>query len=277
MRRAIPMAFALLASSASLVAAQGREIFEWRGVVDREVTISMRGRDTWTQTPRGRNEESRGRAQVVSVLPREEGQVSARLEDGRGDVDVIQQPSYRNDYTTIVRVRDRSGGRDRYRVSAYWRSNGYGDNRGRDDRGRDDRGRDDRGGWGRDGRNGRDDRDGRYGRDGRDNGYGRSSFRWSGSVDDVVEIRLQGNRVEYRTLSGKELRDVRSDIGRADLPRGDVDLRLSDVQGRGSVRLVQQPSSFNGYTAIIRINDPQRGIGRYDFDVSWSDSYAGRR
>jgi hypothetical protein len=267
MRRAIPMAFALLASSASVLAAQGREIFEWRGTVDREVTISMRGRDTWTQAARGRHEDSRGRAQVVSALPREDGQVFVRVEDGRGDVDVVQQPSYRNDYTTIVRVRDRSGGRDRYRVAAYWRSTGYGDNRGRDDRGRDDRG-----GWGRNG----DDRGG-WGRDGRDNGSRRSSFRWSGSVDDVVEIRLQGNRVEYRTLSGKELRDVRSDIGRADLPRGDFDLRLSDVQGRGSVSVVQQPSSFNGYTAIIRINDPQRGIGRYDFDVSWRDTYAGRR
>ena len=73
--------------------------------------------------------------------------------DGRGDVSVVQQPSAYNNYTTIVRVRDRSSGSDRYRLNAYWESR-YSDNRGGN------------GGYGRQGRDGGDDGNGSWGRNG---------------------------------------------------------------------------------------------------------------
>jgi len=40
-------------------------------------------------------------------------------------------------------------------------------------------------------------------------------------------------------------------------------------EGRGDVSITQQPNSSNGYTAIIRVRDPQTGFGHYDFDVNW--------
>jgi hypothetical protein len=85
-------------------------------------------------------------------------------------------------------------------------------------------------------------------------------LRWTGDVDDALEIRIQGNRIDYRTLNGKSVRNVRADVGRGGLPRNDVQVFVTDVNGRGSVSVVQQPSSYNGYTAVIRVYDPRPGM-----------------
>jgi hypothetical protein len=223
----------------------GRQLFEWNGRVDREVRIAMRGREAWTEGA-GRNNNSRGRAEIISGLPRTDGEVRVRVEDGRGDVDVVQQPSPRNDYTAIVRIRDRSNGADVYRVRGYWWN-------------------EERGDW----NNGRDRDNDRWDPDDR---RARSAFhalRWSGRVDDGLEIRIQGDRIASHTTSGKGTRDVRADLLQRGLPRTDGELRVEMREGRGRVEVVQQPSSWNNYTALIRVYDPRSGYGSYDFDVVW--------
>jgi hypothetical protein len=150
----LPLSAAAIAVSASSLFAQGRPLFDWSGRVDREVRIMMHGRDARTQTA-SRSPVTRSRIDVATALPQRDGRVTVRVQDGRGDVDVVQQPSARNDYTTIVRIRDRSSGIDNYRVTAFWmpdnNGNGSWDDRdnypNRPGRDRDDR--DDPGGWGR--------------------------------------------------------------------------------------------------------------------------------
>src|SRR5439155_1197050 len=94
---------------------------------------------------------------------------------GRGQVDVVQQPTARNGYTAIVRVRDPQGGAGNYRINAFWQpvSAGevappFGRDRGYDRNDRNDRGydRNDRG----------DDRD----RDMRDRDTGTTRSIWFG-------------------------------------------------------------------------------------------------
>ena len=267
--RTLSFALPLLAAGAPALLAQNRTLFTWTGRVDREVQISMRGRDVWTNS----NEGGRNRARVESMLPRSDGYVRVQTSDGRGDVAVIQQPASWNDYTTIVRVRDRSSGSDRYQLSAYWEPR-YGDNRG--------------GGYGRGNGNG----NGGYGRDGDDNGRDSGvpsridprdrsngggwnnnnsggALRWSGSVDSEVEIRLSGRSVETRALSGGDTRDARSSVIGNGLPRRDAQLVISQHQGRGTVYIAEQPTAYNGYTAVIRVRDPQGGYGYYDFEVDY--------
>jgi len=41
------------------------------------------------------------------------------------------------------------------------------------------------------------------------------------------------------------------------------------LAGRGDVRVVQQPSRQNGYTAIVEINDPTRGAEEQRLQVIW--------
>jgi len=266
------LAMAAISAPASSLFAQGRPLFDWRGRVDREVRITMHGRSARVQTP-GRADAHYSRFDLATALPQRDGRVAVRVQDGRGDVDVLQQPSRRNDYTTVIRVRDRSSGTDNYRIVAYWMPEEYGRGTGpwdgRDDYpnrpGRDRDDRYDRGGWGR----------------GDNDDYGRGSYvggalRWRGDVDDALEIHIRGDRIDYRTVSGKPVRNVRADLMRGGLPRRDVQVFVSNPSGRGTVSVVQQPSVRNGYTAVIRVYDPRSGYGGYSFDVGYRDGYSTR-
>jgi len=269
--RVISVTLPLVFVAAPALQAQDRTLFTWSGRVDREVQLTMRGRDLWSSGV-DRDDASRSRLRVESPLPHTSGYV--RIESsGRGDVNVVQQPSPANDYTAIIRIRDRSSGSDRYRVRAYWDSR-YADGRG----GYGGYGRDGRyGGYGRDGGNQpngvpdrvdpRDRDDGGW-HGGGYNGSG-AALRWSGSVDNEVEIRLQGRRLDERVLSGNAIRDARSSIIGEGMPRRDAQLVISQMQGRGTVYVAQQPSAYNGYTAVIRIKDPQGGYGFYNFEVDY--------
>ncbi|HEX5073991.1 MAG TPA: hypothetical protein VFW03_12320 [Gemmatimonadaceae bacterium] len=270
----LPLSAAAVAVSASSLFAQGRPLFQWSGRVDREVRITMRGRDARTQMA-DRSPFPSQRLNVETALPQRDGRVTVRVQDGRGDVDVVQQPSARNDYTAIVRVRDRSSGTDNYRFTAYWMPDEYGNGTWGDRDGYPNRpGRDhddrDNGNWGRD--NGGWGGNGGYGR-----GYDRNLVRWTGDVDDALEIRIQGNRIDYRTLSGKSVKHVRANFANGGLPRTDAQVFVTDQTGRGSVSVVQQPSSWNNYTAVIRVYDPRPGYGTYSFDLGWRGGYSSRR
>ena len=179
-------------------------------------------------------------------------------------MDVIEQPSARNGYQAVLRVRDPRAGADSYRITAYV------DNRG-DDGHRDDD-RDNKGGggdWGRGGsRDGRDDGYGDRGGNNRRNG-GAGALSWSGRVDDVVEIHISGRRVDAITRSGVRVSDVNANIRGGGLPNRNVNLRIDQRSGRGSISVVQQPSAWNGYTAIIRINDSRSGASYYDLEAYW--------
>ena len=237
-----------------------RTLFTWTGRVDREVLIVVRGRDVST---RGFDAALPSRTRVTSALPRTRAYVVAVLDDGRGDVDVIEQPSARNGYQAVLRVRDPRAGADSYRVTAYF------DVRGDDDRdGRD-------GAWGRGGRrdgdafpggrrDGDDDR-----RGGNDRRGGAGALNWSGRVDDVVEIQFSGRRVDAITRSGNRVSDVNTNIRGGGLPNRNVTLRLDLHAGRGDIAVVQQPSAWNGYTAVIRIYDRRSGAAYYDFTAYW--------
>jgi hypothetical protein len=291
-RQSVPLATVVLASAAPMALAQwgrqepssGRELFEWNGAVDREKQIVMRGSQVWTNDV-GRTEPRAERARTYSSIPREDGRVVVRVVDGRGDVQVIQQPTSRNNYQTVVRVVDPRSGSDNYRLAAYWEGNGGGSSNGgvysrdrdippghdRDDnfpgRGR-GRGHDrDRDGDddGRNGNNGNNrNGNGSYG-----NGQYGSMMHWSGNVDDELEIRLQSGRVEYRTLRGAQPTSIRATNGNMSMPRTNAQISVVQNQGRGSVAVVQQPSSSNGYTTVLRVRDPQGGYGYYDFDLMW--------
>ena len=255
--RSIPVAAALVVGTAPVVFAQGQQVFEWTGRVDREAQISMRGNQISTRMI-GNNTSARERSRVITPLPRQDGRVVAQLESGRGTVDVIQQPSQSNGWTTVVRIRDTAGGTGTYRVAAYGESYANGDH---DDRGR---------GRGRD----RDrDRDrGVYGNGNGGNGQygnGNSMLHWTGNVDGLLEIRIQNGRVSYRTLSGAQPTAIRANAGNVGIPRGISSVSVQQNQGRGSVSVVQQPSSYNGYTTVLRVNDPQSGASYYDFDLYW--------
>ena len=272
--RSLPLFAGALTGFAPVAAAQwntqdsrsgSQELFEWRGAVDREVQIVMRGNRVWTNNV-GRTEPNNERSRMMSSLPRQDGEVVVRMEDGRGDVDVIQQPTAGNGYTTIVRVRDPRGGSDTYRLAAYWRDVSYGDiyRNGRSRAAERNNGQ-----RGDEMSNRRRDREDDWDRNGTNNTGRQSLMRWSGNVDDELEIRLQNGRVEYRTLSGAQPTSIRVNAGNTTIPRSNANVQVALNSGRGQVNVVQAPSQWNGYTTVLRVRDPQGGYGYYDFDLIW--------
>ena len=134
----------------------------------------------------------------------------------------------------LQRSDDRPGA-DAYQLHAFWQP-AYADRGGSWGRGSDNR-RGDDGSWGRSSgdddhdydhdrdRRGRDDGgygnggygNGSYGNGGYGGGYGgyrvgSGALHWSGRVDDVVDIRIQGGRVDYTTISGSPVSGVRSQL-----------------------------------------------------------------
>ncbi len=104
---------------------QQQELFEWVGRVDREIRIQA-GRNDAAIINMGSNERNNGgRIRGFNRLPRQDGTVTVQVLEGRGNVDVIQQPNARNGYTAVIRLRDQDSGSARYRIAAYFTPSGY--------------------------------------------------------------------------------------------------------------------------------------------------------
>lgn len=119
------VALPALASAQRGVQGNGqRELFEWRGNVDQEVRVQMRGGRTSVMGMGPREMTAYDQTRAVSAVPAADGYVSVQMLQGRGRVDVVQQPTAQNGYTTVVRVRDTQGGAGSYDIAAFWQPTG---------------------------------------------------------------------------------------------------------------------------------------------------------
>ena len=91
----------------------------WSGRVDGEIELEIQGNQVYERVLSGRPVSS-VRRNFTSSLPRRDVNVEVQLLDGRGNVDVIQQPSSRNNYRAVVRIRDSQGGADDYEIEVRW-------------------------------------------------------------------------------------------------------------------------------------------------------------
>jgi hypothetical protein len=117
------------ASAVSTAGAQERALFTWNSTVDREVLVVVRGRDVQVRGS-GLDASYRPRLDLREALPRSAGEVLVRRTDGRGSVQVIEQPSVANNFTTTIRVTDPGSGADNYGFLASWRPTGSSGNGG---------------------------------------------------------------------------------------------------------------------------------------------------
>ena len=102
-------------------------------------------------------------------------------------------------------------------------------------------------------------------------GYGYSGpgrMSWRGRVDDYVELRIQGNRVRSIERGGAPTYNEHASFS-SPLPRADVRVDVKKRHGRGRVSLLEQPSRYNNYTAVIRIDDNKGGSDDYEIETQW--------
>ena len=95
-------------------------------------------------------------------------------------------------------------------------------------------------------------------------------FRWRGDVDGIDDIFIKGSQVRIEHVAAKPIQSQDHRFS-APLPFAEVELTLQVIHGRGSVRLMEQPSQRNQYTAVVRVDDQDNsGDDRYEFELSWS-------
>jgi len=91
----------------------------WTGRVDDEIYLEIRGRRVSERRISGQPTYNIN-YNFTSPLPRSQVNVEVRRLRGRGNVDVVEQPSQQNNFTAVIRIRDGSGGADNYEIEVRW-------------------------------------------------------------------------------------------------------------------------------------------------------------
>ncbi len=91
---------------------------------------------------------------------------------------------------------------------------------------------------------------------------------WGGRVDEEAIISCQDKICSSRSDHGAPVAGEHFKFSRP-LPHREVEVTLEDIESRGEIRLLQQPSESNHYTARVSIRDPLPGFGEYSFTLAW--------
>lgn len=91
---------------------------------------------------------------------------------------------------------------------------------------------------------------------------------WRGMVDDKVQLVIQNQSVRVQTVSGRSHPDGTYNFT-APLPTRKVTVGVNKQRGRGSVRVLQQPSRENDFTSVIEIYDEGSGAKEYQLEIFW--------
>lgn len=247
------MKYAILAAMFwSTAAFAQRPQMTWDGYVDGSATLYIQGRNVDAQG-RTTGAVDRPRFRFNEPLPASPLTVEVRVRRGRGNVEVVEQPSRRNDFSAVVQIDTRNFGPENYSLDFYW-DNARQSGRGRGSDSSYSRGRDPE----------------PYARGGGNNtNYGSGgSATWSGTVDEEALLLFRGRQAFTTAVRGQRVGGERVDFTDP-LPRREVTVRLENPRGRGRTELLEQPTADNNYTAKVRIIDEEGGAGSYSFALTW--------
>ena len=92
---------------------------------------------------------------------------------------------------------------------------------------------------------------------------------WRGSVDNKVHLTIKSDTLEQKTVEGSE-----KPLGKfsftAPLPNQAVTVQVSRKEGRSKkVKVIQQPTAENDFTAIVEIHDDGGGARDYVLEIFW--------
>jgi hypothetical protein len=91
---------------------------------------------------------------------------------------------------------------------------------------------------------------------------------WRGTVDDEIQLIIRGRNLETRAISGTEYKNETFNFT-SGLPTRNLTVNVDKRKGRGTVRVIQQPTRNNDYTAVIQILDKDSGAKEYELDIYW--------
>jgi hypothetical protein len=256
----------------------GRGQFELRLLVDGTADVYVQGASIRIETAAGRVPTDEG-SEYTEALPQANfKQFSISKDSGRGEVELVEKPSPQNNYTARLRFSDPKSGDDHYRVRLEWEADAVAEAAPAPEpapvpatvpsesggilsrhlevfqesnlpSGREI--------------SSSTNNPSRY-----DNiSEGRLEF--SGRVDGIVILRIQGDRVFAEAASGREVSDARFTFSQP-LPGTRVsDIQIEKKDGRGDITLLERPWEENAFQAVIQISDPKGGDDQYRLELKW--------
>jgi hypothetical protein len=205
------------------------ERLTWTGQVDDEVIVECRGNECRPQTIRGRPAQG-DRFNFSRPLPNSELRVSLDDVDGRGEVQLVEQPGQHNGYTAKVRIRDQPGGAGEYSFSLFWI---------------------------------------RPSRSEPERLFARPGLVWSGRVDGAVRVTVEGSSASAQVVGGAPIEGERSNFVRPLPHEAAPNITVKKLRGRGRVDIIEFPSSRNGWRLVFEVNDSSGGADNYEIEVGW--------
>jgi hypothetical protein len=92
---------------------------------------------------------------------------------------------------------------------------------------------------------------------------------WRGSVDNKVHLTIKGDTIEQKTVEGTEKPSGTFSFT-APLPQQAVTVQVTRKEGRSKkIKVIQQPSVENDFTAIVEIHDDGGGARDYVLEIFW--------
>jgi len=223
---------ALILTSAYAVLGQDvRPDFVWQGQVDGLALLYLRGDKLEVHIQDG-GPITGQQYHFSHPLPAAREDIRLRVLEGRGYVHIVERPSIDNQFTLVVSIEDRQPGSSFYSIALSW------------------------------------DPSHRFFEPKRP-GEKIESITWSGRVDEEAIVSCQAKSCTSSAPRGAPVARERFKLSRP-LPNQQVEVTLADKQGRGEIRLVEQPTERNHYTARVSIRDPETGSSDYSFKLEWT-------
>ncbi|HWQ32143.1 MAG TPA: RICIN domain-containing protein [Blastocatellia bacterium] len=97
---------------------------------------------------------------------------------------------------------------------------------------------------------------------------GPGSMTWRGMVDGTLRVEVRGATITEKATEGSPYTNSNYQFT-ASLPRRAAFVSVSRRRGRGSVEVIEQPSEYNNFTAVVQIRDRQGGSDNYEFVLRW--------
>jgi hypothetical protein len=92
---------------------------------------------------------------------------------------------------------------------------------------------------------------------------------WRGSVDNKVHLTIKGDTLEQKTVEGAE-KPAGTFSFTAPLPEQPVTVQVTRKEGRSKkIKVIQQPTADNDFTAVIEIHDDGGGARDYVLEIFW--------
>ncbi len=91
---------------------------------------------------------------------------------------------------------------------------------------------------------------------------------WSGRVDGRDLIYIRGNDLWVDHRDGQPTYETNHSFYNP-LPNRQCAVNVRQVNGRGNVRIIEQPSARNNYTAVVQVEDRDSGSDMYNLEIDW--------